>query len=536
MTENKNSQPDVLIVGAGATGAAVAWSLSEAGINVMCLEQGDWISTSDYPMDQPDWELSASSEFHVDPNVRGLSVDYPINNTDSAIAPLMYNAVGGSTIHWGAHFPRFHPSDFKVRSLDGVADDFPYSYDDLVPFFDLNDRMMGVSRLDGDPFYPPKSPSPMPPLSLTKVGERLASGFDKLGWHWWPADAAIASVPYKEGRGACNYGGSCQIGCMTKAKASADIAYWPAALRAGAKLETRARVRELTVGQNGRVKSVLYYKDGRLHEQKAHIIILACNGVGTPRLLLNSRSHQFPNGLANGSGLIGKNLMYHPAAFATGYVDEYLKSNRGPVSNSIYSHKFYETDKSNDFVRGIQLQFTHQGGPLNQARGSFTNQPIAWGSNHHEIFKKRFNRDIAVAILTEDLPEEHNQVTIDPVLTDGDGIPAPKVTYKVGENTNKLLDYGIERAKEALTAAGAYEIKISRVPKQAGWHLMGTARTGIDPSSSVVNGWGRAHEVPNLFIVDGSVLVTSGAVNVTSTIQAIALRTADYIKQNSREL
>ena len=531
-----SNELDVLIIGAGATGAAVAWSLSDAGISVMCLDQGDWVAPTQYHLDERDWELSRWSDFHPDPNSRGLAVDYPVNNAESAIAPLMYNAVGGSTIHWGAHFPRFHPSDFKVRSLDGVAADFPYDYAELVPYFDINDRMMGVSGLDGDPFYPTKSPRPMPPLALGPHGETIAKGFDKLGWHWWPADAAIASTAYKEGRRACNYGSSCDLGCMTGAKASTDITYWPPALRAGARLETRARVRELVVGVDGRVQSALYYRDGRLHEQKARLIIVACNGVGTPRLLLNSRSHRFPDGLANGSGLVGKNLMFHPAAFVTGYFEDDLESNHGPVSNSIYSHHFYETDESRGFLRGYQFQVTHDSGPLWTARGGTKGEPLPWGSGHHEVFKQRFNHSINVAVLVEDLPEEHNQVTIDPLLSDSDGIPAPKVTYRVGDNSNKILDHGIRSATEVLEAAGAREVTPNRVPKFGGWHLMGTARTGVDPEHSVVDSWGRAHEVPNLFLVDGSVLVTSGAVNVTSTIQAIALRTADYIKRNRRYL
>ena len=530
-----NNKPDVLIVGAGATGAAVAWSLSEAGISVMCLDQGDWVSSSEYHLNEPDWELSRWSDFHPAPNYRGLKSDYPINDDESAIAPLMYNGVGGSTIHWGAHFPRFHPSDFKVRSLDGVAEDFPYSYEDLVPFFDLNDRMMGVSGLDGDPFYPMKSSRPMPPLALGKLGETIAGGFDKLGWHWWPADAAIASTPYGEGRGACNYGSSCDLGCMTGAKASTDITYWPQAIRAGAQLVTKARVRELVVGDDGRLKSAIYYRNGELFEQKARIIIVACNGIGTPRLLLNSLSHQFPNGLANSSGLVGKNLMFHPAAFVTGYFDDYLESNHGPISNSIYSHHFYETDTNRGFLRGYQLQVAHDSGPLWAVRGGTKGEPIPWGARHHETFKNNFNRTLAIAVLTEDLPEERNRVTIDPHLADGDGIPAPKIDYRVGENTNKMLDHGIARATEALQAAGARDVHSNRVPKLAGWHLMGTARTGLDPNRSVVDGWGRAHDVPNLFIVDGSVLVTSGAVNVTSTIQAIALRTAQYIEQNRKD-
>lgn len=536
MTAMSNHIPDVLIIGAGATGSAVAWSLSQANISVMCLDQGDWVNPSQYHTSETDWELSRWSDFHPDPNHRSLSADYPINNDDSPISPLMYNAVGGSTIHWGAHFPRFHPSDFKVRSLDGVAEDFPYDYEDLVPFFDLNDRMMGVSGLDGDPFYPPKSTRAMPPLAIGKHGETIARGFDKLGWHWWPADAAIATTQYRKGQQPCNYGSSCDLGCTTGAKASTDHIYWPSALQNGVVLKTRARVRTLLVGKNNRVESALYYKDGRLHEQRARNVIVAANGIGTPRLLLNSRSDQFPDGLANQSGLVGKNLMFHPAAFVTGYFDDPLDSNYGPISNSIYSHHFYETDDTRGFVRGYQFQITRNSGPLWEALGGTNGEIIPWGIEHHKAFEKRFNRSLNICVLTEDLPEEHNQVTIDPVLTDSDGIPSPKTTYRIGDNTNKMLDHGIDRATEVLQAAGAHGVNINRVPKLGGWHLMGTARTGSNPDRSVVDGWGRAHSIPNLFLVDGSVLVTSGAVNVTSTIQAIALRTADYIKRNRRAL
>ena len=533
---NANDIPDVLIIGAGATGAAVAWSLSQAGIEVMCLEQGGWVNPSEYPTAQTDWELSRWSEFSPDPNQRALSVDYPVNNVESPIAPLMYNAVGGSTIHWGAHFPRFHPSDFRVRSLDGVADEFPFTYSELEPYFDLNDRMMGVSGLDGDPFYPPKSPRPMPPLALGVHGETIARAFDKLGWLWWPADAAIATKPYGNGRQPCNYGNSCDLGCATGAKASTDITYWPLALHAGVTLRTHARVRELVVGSDDRVEAAVFYENGQLREQRARLFVVACNGVGTPRLLLNSTSHRFADGLSNHSGLVGKNLMFHPSAFVTGYFDERLDGNHGPVSNCVYSHHFYETDESRGFVRGYQFQVTRDSGPLWLARGGTAGKQVPWGADHHKVFDQRFNHTLNVAVLTEDLPEERNRVSIDPEETDSDEVPAPRVTYQVGDNTSKILDHGIARATELLAAAGAREVITQRLPRLGGWHLMGTARMGDDPERSVVDGWGRAHDVPNLFIVDGSVLVTGGAVNPTSTIQAIALRTADYINRNRREL
>ena len=225
---------DVLIVGAGASGAAVAWSLAEAGIQVLCLEQGGWVAPEAYPTARDDWELHRQTDFHPDPNVRGLPADYPLNTSASPIDPLMYNAVGGSTIHWSAHFPRFRPSDFRVRSLDGVADDWPLTYGDLEPFFDLNDRMMGVAGLTGDPAYPPKSPRQTPPIPIGRLGHTIVRGFEKLGWHWWPSDSAIITAPY-DGRRACNNCGPCDVGCPVGAKASTDITYWPKALARGAR-------------------------------------------------------------------------------------------------------------------------------------------------------------------------------------------------------------------------------------------------------------------------------------------------------------
>ncbi|HIG61293.1 MAG TPA: GMC family oxidoreductase [Gammaproteobacteria bacterium] len=532
---NLNEPVDVLIIGAGASGAAVAWSLADTRMRIVCLEQGDWMKPSEYPTNGTDWEIQQHGPFNIDPNIRQRDTDYPINNDESPINVVNFNGVGGGTVLYAAHFPRLHPSDFKVKSLDGVADDWPISYDTLDPYFNQNDRMMGVSGLAGDPMYPPKQP-PLPPIPMGLVGEKLASGYNKLGWHWWPSDSAIITRPY-EGRDKCLNLGPCTSGCSQGAKSSTDITYWPQAIRAGVELRTRCRVREITLAENGMAEGVIYYDEhGNECHQKAEVVVMACNGVGTPRILLNSKSSKFPDGLANSSGLLGKNLMFHPVAFSQGVFEERLDSHKGPQGCCILSKEFYETDLSRGFVRGYNMQITRGTGPFNTAIQGYASGQIPWGPDHHKAFQRRFDHVASVAVLCEDLPELHNTVTLDPELVDSDGIPAAKINYTLSENSKKMLKHGVDRAEQVLAAAGAVEISSAELVQSAGWHLLGTARMGADPNTSVVNSWGRSHDVKNLFIVDGSIFVTAGGLNPTSTIQALALYIADTMKKNLANL
>ena len=526
---------DVLIIGAGASGAAFAWSMADTRMRIVCLEQGDWTNPSDYPTNAANWESQAWGPYNINPNVRGLETDYPINNDESAVNVVNFNGVGGSTILYGAHFPRLHPSDFKVKTLDGVADDWPIDYDTLDPYFAQNDRMMGVSGLSGDPMYPPKQP-PLPPLPMGLVGEAVARGFNALGWHWWPSDSAIISQPY-EGRDKCLNLGPCLSGCSQGGKSSTDITYWPDAIRRGVELRTRCRVREITLNDDGMANGVIYYdENGDEQFQRAEVVVMACNGVGTPRILLNSTSSRFPDGLANSSGMVGRNLMFHPVGFAQGLFEERLDSHKGPQACCILSKEFYETDASRGFVRGYNMQISRGTGPLNTAMAGLGNGSIPWGPGHHEAFARRFDHVASIGIICEDLPEACNQVTLDPELTDSDGIPAPKITYRYSDNSLKMVAHGLARAEEALRAAGAIDVTAAGPLAETGWHLLGTARMGNDPATSVVNSWGRSHDVKNLFIIDGSIFVTSGGVNPASTIQALALYIADTMKKNLTHL
>jgi len=392
---------DVLIIGAGASGAAVAWSLAETRMKILCLEQGDWIKPGEFPSNGRDWEARRYADFDISPNRRERDTDYPINDHDSIMKIANFNGVGGGTILYTAHYPRMHPSDFRVRTLDGVAEDWPIDYWTLEPYFAENDRVTGVAGLAGDPSYPPHQPT-LPPVPLGRTGTRYAQAMNRLGWHWWPSDIAIATTEY-DGRGKCINLNHCTPGCAQGAKASVDITYWPHALRNRVELRTRCRVREIVTNEEGMAAGVVYYDPKGIERfQPAEVVILAANGVGTPRLLLNSASSRCPDGLANSSGLVGKNLMLHPWPMIFGYVEEEMDGDRGPQT-VMWSKEFYETDPSRDFVRGYTLQFARGTGPAAEAIASMTAGRLPWGADHHRIYRSLFYRRLLIGVACEDL-------------------------------------------------------------------------------------------------------------------------------------
>ena len=318
---------------------------------------------------------------------------------------------------------------------------------------------------------------------------------------------------------------------------SAHVTYWPKALDLGARLVTNARVREITVDAHGRASGAVYYDtDGVAQHEAAGAVVLACNGVGTPRLLLNSASGRFPDGLANSSGNVGRNLMFHPLGFVSGVFEQDLKGYQGPLGVLLHCQEFYESDASRGFIRGCHLQLHHDLGPLSTALGGLAAHRVPWGADHHRVMRERLGHTISISAVAEDLPEPHNRVTLDESLTDDHGIPAPKISYTLSENSCRARDFAIARGVELLEACGADEVLTRPQVTDSGWHLMGTARMGDDPATSVVDRWGRAHDVPNLFVVDGSLFVTCAPINPTSTIQALALRIADWIGAHHLEI
>lgn len=526
---------DVLIIGAGASGSVAAAHLAKAGFSVVCLEQGRKIDASEYFGDKPEWEVTSQKQWHPNPNVRDLETDYPINTDESDVNPLMYNAVGGSTILYAAHWQRFIPSDFRVKTMDGIADDWPFTYEDLAPFYDQMEEEMGVSGLNGDPAYPAGKAPPLPPLPINKIGRKAAEGMNKLGWHWWPSPNSIPSKPYR-GRNACVRRGTCLTGCPEKAKASMDLVYWPDAIADGARLITGARVSKIETNEQGLATGAIYVdRSGRERRQRANVVIMCANSIGTTRLLLLSATGKAANGLGNSSGLLGRNLMMHPYAAVNGLFDEPMESYLGPSGQVIHSMEFAESDPSRGFLRGGKWQVMPSGGPLG-LRSGYSGKALddAWGVNFHKNTLRTFGRSFEWGIIAEDLPEYENRVVLDSTLTDSDGIPSPKILYRNAENTRKLLDFHVARAREAMEAAGAIEISHTSLMRDCGWHLMGTARMGNDPETSVVDQWCRSHDVPNLYIMDGSTFVTSSSANPTATITAIALRATKHMIANRR--
>lgn len=516
---------DVLIIGSGMAGAAIAYRLSARGVRVVCLEQGPWILPAEHPHYSHEWEFALQRGWGRNPNVRGGPADYPV--TGDRIDPMLHNAVGGSTTHYNAHFPRLKPVDFRKGTEHGLESsaDWPITYEDLAPYYELNDAEMGVSGIVGDPANPPRSPRQTPPLPFGPHGRRIAEGFERLGWHWWPADNAILTADY-DGRPACVQCGACRNGCPRGSLAMVTRTYWPKALRNGVELRPSARVERVTLDGFGRANGAVYIdlRTGERRHQPASLVVLCANGLGSPRLLFLSASGRFPNGLANSSGLVGRYLMHHAWADQTVIFDEPIDGFAGAYGAPILSQEFYDTDVSRGFVNGFTFQI---------GRG-MTASPVAlglpWGREHRAAFARLFNHEIWFGIQAEDLPLYANRVELDTEHADSSGLPGVRVHWELHPNDRDLVAFAIERARELANACGAVDLQTTGPanPNPA-WHLLGTCRMGVDPETSVVNADHQAWDVPNLYICDGSSFVTGGAVNPTATIGALALRCADRI-------
>ncbi len=522
---------DFLIVGSGAAGAAAAWRLSTKGYKVACLDRGDWLNPANYPSTNIDWELKKKNLANPVASERESEFDYPINDRESPIAICNFNAVGGSTILYSGHFPRFQPRDFRVKSLDGIAHDWPISYGDLKPYFELNEHEMSVSGLSGDPYYPDIK-NLLPPVPLGKSGDKIAAAFNSKGWHWWPSYAAI-STRSTRGRNACINLGPCNTGCPQGAKSSTDLTYIPKAIANGLVLLSKAAVFEVIL-QNDRAIGVRYHdQDAKVHSIFSRHVILAASAIGTPRILMNSKTSEHPNGLGNSTGNLGRNLMLHPLGYVEGVFDTVLDTDIGPQGCMLYSLEHYRTNNASHKL-GYMMHALRGTGPVETALSIYKRRKLHFGQQLYNDFFDNYKKQLTITLICEDIPEARNRIVLDHSITDKFGVPGVSVQYKLHENSKKLLSNGINNARSLMTAAGAIRSFAYGPVRNSGWHVMGTARMGKNPREAVVNPVGKVHDIDGLYVIDSSCFVTGSCVNPANTIQAVALYLTDQIEQYSR--
>jgi choline dehydrogenase-like flavoprotein len=534
MTTSPGRHADVLVIGAGASGGVAARRFAEAGLRVVCLEQGDWPDRTTYPGAGLDWELrSARGPWSSIPSVRQSPADYPLDLSSSDMGVVNFNGVGGGTVLYNAQWPRLLPHDFRVHSLHGVADDWPITYDELRPWYEETDRQFGVSGLGGNPAYPPGEDPPLPPLPIGAAALRVARAHAQLRWHWWPEPNAILSAD-RDGRHRCVQRGTCGSGCNEGAKASTDLTHWPLVIARGGSLITGARVTRLVLDGAGRALGAEWIdRTGATHLQTADVTVLAANAIGTARLLLASACAGHADGLANRSGLVGRRLMLHPLLSVAGLFDEQLHGWQAHAGGLVQSLEFAASDPARGYIGSTKWVLSTAGGPMRSLFAPPATSGV-WGGAHHRHVAERLGRTVSWIVLVEDLPDTDNSVDLSPTLTDSDGLPAPRITYRISDNTRRNMAFQTERAEASLRAAGAW--RTDTFTHLSNGHFMGTARMGHDPQRSVVDPWCVAHDIPNLLVVDGSVFVTAGAANPTSTIAALALRAATHLLEHRRDV
>ncbi len=522
---------DFLVVGAGAAGAAVAWRLVSLGYRVAVVDRGPEMDPSRYPSTGADWELRKRTEFSPVAAERGSPFDYPVDDSASPIAVCNFNAVGGSTILYSGHFPRFLPPDFETQSREGLGEDWPFGIAALNPYFALNEKMMGLSGLVGDPFYPDIEEA-LPPVPLGSAGERLAGAFNAKGWHWWPSFAAIATRPRGE-RGACLNLGPCNTGCPQGAKGSADNTYLAEARRLGLEVIPEFAVSRVLVNGGKAVGVEGFDRDGARRVVEAERVVLAASAIGTPRILLNSRSDERPDGLGNSLDQVGRNLMIHPLGYVEGAFADRLDVDAGPQGAMLYSLQFHRTDGAGHRL-GYMMHALRGAGPVEMALSALGRRKLRFGPAVYEDFDAVYGKRLVLAIICEDLPEPDNRVELDASRADRFGAPGVRVHYRMHDNTKTMMIHGMSRGRELMAAAGAIRSSAIGPVRNTGWHLLGTARMGDDPRRSVVDAEGRVHDTENLYVADSSVFVTGSCVNPANTIQAVALYLADRMDEHVR--
>ncbi|MGI8609127.1 MAG: GMC family oxidoreductase [Candidatus Dormibacteria bacterium] len=498
---------DIVIVGCGAGGGVLSQRLARHGWKVVALDAGPfWDPDADWVSD----EAGSHQLYWTEPRVIGGADPVPLGANNSG------RGVGGSTIHYAGYAPRFHPSDFQTMTLDGVGADWPISYEELRPYYELMEEEMPVAGQDwpwGHPHRYPHGPHP-----VNAAGEIFLRGCEKIG-----IKALVGPVAITNGvmgnRPHCIYRGFCLQGCKVNAKASTLITHVPDALKHGAEIRPNCMVARVEIGVHGEAAGVTYYRDGVEHRQRARMVCVAGYAIETPRLLLNSACKRFADGLCNNHDQVGRYLMVQGAAQTAGRFEDEVRMYKAPPPE-VSSEAFYETDATKDYKRGFSVQ-------------TISPQPITWAEHvcaegHWGEVLREYTRDYVhwatLGTLCEFLPLPDNRVTL-AAEKDQYGLPVANFNYSQCDNDKKLMAASQKVLVEILQAAGAQDtVTIKRYA-----HLMGGARMAADEKSGVVDRNLRSFAVPNLYICDGSVTPTQGSANPAITIMALAARLADHL-------
>ena len=495
---------DYAIVGVGAGGGVLLQRLARAGFRVIGFDAGPfWDTERDWVSD----ETGSHKLYWNDKRVTGGKDPLALGANNSG------KGVGGGTVHWASFTPRFHPSDFQTHTLDGVGADWPLTYWDLKPYYELMEKELPVSG----PYFPWGDPHSYPygPHPMGGVGDVLIRGCTKLGIGVSAGGPVGILSGSRADRPHCIYRGFCIQGCKVGAKASTLITHVPDALANGAEIRAHSMVSRVHLGKDRRVTGVSYFdSEGREHFQKAKAVVVAGYAIETPRLLLNSGLARTP------TSEVGRYLMAQAGNVILGRFDELIRMYKAPPAHAL-TEDYYETDPKRGFARGFAVQTV---GPLPIA---FAKQMMtakgAWGWGLRRLMMD-YNHWAALGLLGEILPHADNRVTLADEK-DQFGLPVAKVTFNLYDNDKTLIEYGKQKVMDIMWAAGAKEV----VQEARYAHLVGAARMGRDPGESVTDQFGRTHEIANLFVCDGSLMPTQGSANPGLTIMALAARIADYM-------
>ncbi len=534
-----SSEPvDFLVLGAGAAGGVVAKELSTAGFSVVVLEQGPYLREKDFTHD----EIKYTFQPGLTNDPKKQPITYRKSEADAAkpMKALEYGRqVGGGSVHFTANYWRFHESDFHERSLFGEVSgaelsDWPITYADLEPYYTKAEYELGISGLAGaNPFEAPRSkPYPLPPMPVKSSGVLFDQATKKLGLHPFPAPVAILSQPYR-GRAACVNCGFCEsFGCEMRAKSSTLVSVIPVAEKTGrCEIRPNSYARKIETDDNGRVTGAVYFDAGRREVfQRAKAIFVCANGAETPKLLLQSKSKRFPQGLANSSGIVGKYLMWDNGGEAQGLFEHPLNEYKG-IQVTRLIHDYYAADPKRGFYGGGGIDARFDFYPAVFALRGLPPDAPKWGREYKKLFESYFTRTMSLLAHTSSLAQAKNSITLDPDVKDDWGLPAIRVTFENHPDDEASMKWIMSKQIEILQAAGAQKVwhgSLALEDNMPSRHLMGTCRMGNDPGTSVVNSFSRTHDVPNLFLVDGSNFVTAARQQPTATIQALAYRAAEY--------